>query len=183
MENGFNYFRIKTEWTAERNDGGLAKTKTEELVYASSYTEAEKVAYALAENQCRMQFNSSIHLEIDKTKIDEVLFNSALRTDGDLIAGLVHNYFEEGDDTGVGLYAVKIMYIELDEKTGKEKRSNDTIYTPADSNTGAADYVKRYLRKCETRDFVIRDTKFDKAEAILWSLDTHKEKTGLSERF
>jgi D-hexose-6-phosphate mutarotase len=183
MENGFNYFRIKTEWTAERNDGGLAKTKTEELVYASSYTEAEKVAFALVEDQGRMQFNSSINLEIDKTKIDEILFNSTLCADSNLIAGLVHNYFEEGDDTGVGLYAVKIMYIELDEKSGKEKRSNDTIYTPAASNTDAANYVKQYLKKFETRDFVIRDTKFDKAEAILWSPDMHKEKTGLSEQF
>lgn len=183
MENGFNFFRIKTEWTAEKTDGGLAKTKTEELVYASSYTEAEKVAYEIAENEGRMQFNSSINLEITKTKIGEILFNLTLCTDSNLIAGLVHNYFEEGDDTGVGLYGVKVMYIELDEKSGGEKRSNDTIFTPAASNTDAANYVKQYLKEYETRDFVIRDTKFDKAEAILWSPDMHKEKVRLSEQF
>lgn len=183
MENGFNFFRIKTEWVAERSDGGLVKTKTEELVYASSYTEAEKVAYEIAENQNRAQFNSSINFEIDRTKIGEILFNTALRTDNNLIAGLVHNYFEEGDDTGVGLYAVKVMYIEPDEKTGNERRSNDVIFTPAASNTDAANYVKRYLKEYETRDFVIRDTKFDKAEAILWSPDMHKEKVRLSGQF
>jgi hypothetical protein len=182
MENRFDFYRIKTEWVAERNNGDLAKTKTEELVYASSYTEAEKVAYALAKNQSRMQFNSSVSLEISKTKIDEILFNSTLCTDSDLIAGLIHNYFEEGDDTGVGLYAVKVMYIELDEKTGKEKRSNDTIYTPATSNTNAANCVEQYLKQCETRGFIIRDSKFDKAEAILWSPDIHQEKIKLSER-
>ncbi|NDV63959.1 DUF4494 family protein [Bacteroides sp. 224] len=177
MENGFSFFRIKTEWTGESSDGSLSKRKTEELVLASCYTEAEKVAYAIAEDQNRMRFNSSINLEITKTKIDQILFNLTLSTDSNLIAGLVHNFFEEEDNTGVGMYAVKVMYTEQDEKTGKEKRSNETIYTPATSNTDAANFVKRYLQEYDdTRDFVIRDTKFDKAEAVLWGSDTHKEK-------
>lgn len=49
MNQGFDYFRIKMTWTAEQEDGSLAKVKTEDLVYASSYTEAEKIAYALIE--------------------------------------------------------------------------------------------------------------------------------------
>ena len=182
MENGFDYYRIKTEWTSEREDGGLAKIKTEELVHASSYTEAEKVAYAIAEDQNRTGFSSSINLEIVKTKIKEMLFNPTLKSDTNLVAGLVCNYFEESDDTGVGLYAVKVMYIELDEKTGKEKRSNDTIYTPATSNTDASNFVSSFLKANETREFVIRDIKFDKAESILWSAEVHKEKTRIFEQ-
>ena len=54
----FNYYRIKTDWLAEQEDGKLQKTKTEELVFASSYTEAEKVAYALAEKYERAKFGS-----------------------------------------------------------------------------------------------------------------------------
>jgi hypothetical protein len=183
MKNGFDYYRIKTEWTAERKDGCLAKIKTEELVLVSSYTEADKVAYEIAENQNRMQFSTSINVEIVKTKIREMLCNSTLCHDNDLTAGLICNYFEEGEDTGVGLYAVKVMYLELDEKTGKEKRSNDTIYTPAISNIDAFGSVERFLQKNEMRDFVIRDTKFDKAEAIFWSPEVHKEKLQLSEQF
>lgn len=41
MNEGFDYFRIKMAWNAEQEDGSLAKVKTEDLVYASSYTEAE----------------------------------------------------------------------------------------------------------------------------------------------
>lgn len=183
MKEGFDYYRIKTEWTAEKEDGSLMKTKTEELVLAASYTEAEKVAYLIAEDQNRMQYSSSINVEIVKTKITEMLYNSTLSHDNELIAGLVCNYFEEGADTGVGFYAVKVMYIELDEKTGKSKRANETIYTPAISNTDAANFVKQFLKENETRDFVIRDTKFDKAETILWPAAVQEEKNKVFEKY
>jgi hypothetical protein len=175
MEEMFNYYRIKTEWLAEKEDGGLMKVKTEELVFASSYTEAEKVAYELTENQSRTQFGS-VNIEIVKTKITELLHNDNLVQDNKMVAGLICNYFEETENTGVGIYAVKVMYITLDEKTGKEKRNSETIYTPASSNTAAATYVQNYLKRFETRDFIIRDTKFDNAEAILWPAHIHQQK-------
>ena len=102
MENGFDYYRIKTEWISEREGGALAKVKTEELVYASSYTEAEKVAYALAEDENRTQFGS-ISIDITKTKITELVYNDTLEQSADLVSGLICNYFSEGEDTGVGL--------------------------------------------------------------------------------
>ncbi|MDR1119453.1 MAG: DUF4494 domain-containing protein [Dysgonamonadaceae bacterium] len=182
MENGFNYYRIKTGWVAENGDGSLTKKKTEELVLASSYTEAEKVACAIAEDQNRAQFGSLFTFEIVKTKIGELLYNSTLRYDDTLTEGLVTSYFEEDDSTGTGLYAVKVMYIELDEKSGKEKYSSDTIYTPATSNADASDIVERFLKKNETRDFVIRDSKYDRAESILWSPQVHKEKLEASKQ-
>lgn len=182
MKEGFDYFRIKTEWTAEKENGSLSKVKTEELVLASNYTEAEKVAYAIAEDQNRTQFSSSIDIDIVKTKISELLYNDTLVHDETLIAGLVNNYFEESDSTGVGLYAVKVMYIEVDEKTGKERYPVETIYTPAVSTVGAADFVKRFLNTNETRDFVIRDAKFDKAEAILWPTDIQESKVNMFEK-
>lgn len=174
--NGFDFYRIKTEWTAERESGDLAKVKTEELVYASSYTEAEEVALAISDKENRTQF-STVNIEIIKTKINELVLTPTLKQDPELTLGLVCNYFEEGEDTGVGLYSVKVMFIEIDEKTGKEKRSNDNIYVPAISNSDATEFVKKYLKKVgETRDFIVRDTKFDKAEAIFWPTDVHQEK-------
>ena len=72
------------------------------------------------------------------------------------------------------------MFIEVDEKTGKEKRSNENIYVPAISNIEAAQYVREYLKKVgEMREFIVRDTKFDKAAAILWPAEVHQEKTRL----
>ena len=177
MENGFDYYRIKTEWISEREGGALAKVKTEELVYASSYTEAEKVAYALAEDENRTQFGS-ISIDITKTKITELVYNDTLEQSADLVSGLICNYFSEGEDTGVGLYCVKVMYIELDEKSGKERRSNENIYMPATSNVEAVQLVYDYLKRVgEMRSYVVRDAKFDKAEAILWPPHIHKEKT------
>lgn len=177
MKDGFDFYRIKTDWTSEKEDGNLAKIKTEELVYAASYTEAERVAYAVAENQNRTQFGN-INIEIIKTKINELVYNDVLAQDDVLTLGLVCNFFQESEDTGVGLYCVKVMFISEDEKTGKEKRTNENIYIPASSNIEAAQFLRKYLKNVgETRDFVIRDTKFDKAAAILWPTDIHLEKT------
>lgn len=176
---GFDFYRIKTEWVSELNGGELAKVKTEELAYVSSYTEAEKVAMALLESQGRNQFGNT-NIEIIKTKIGELVYTDVLKQDTELTLGLICNFFEDAEDTGVGLYCVKVMFIEVDEKTGKEKRSNDNIYVPAISNAEATKFVRTYLKTVgESRDFIVRDTKFDKAEAILWPVEVHQEKTRL----
>lgn len=175
MEQNFNYYRIKTEWLKERDDGNLQKEKTEELVYATSYTEAEKIAYALVEDQQRTKFSSDISIEIVKTKISELLYNDILEHDSALVGGLVCNYFSEGEDTGVGLYSVKTVTTTSDEKSGKEKRTTDTIFIPATSNSDAARRVTDYLGNTMS-DFVIRDVKFDKAEAILWPTTVQEQK-------
>lgn len=179
--NGFDFYRIKTEWTSERDGGELSKVKTEELVYASSYTDAESTAIDIAENQQRSKFGS-INYEIVKTKINELVYTPVLKQEPDLTNGLICNYFEEGEDTGVGLYCVRVMFIEVDEKTGKEKRSNENIYIPASSINHATELVRQYLKKIgEVRDFIVRDTKFDKTSAIFWPVNVHQEKVKLAE--
>ena len=50
INGSLDFYRIKTEWTRERENGELAKVKTEELVMVISYTEAEKVAYSIVED-------------------------------------------------------------------------------------------------------------------------------------
>lgn len=175
MKQGFDYYRIKTEWVSEKDTGDLTKKKTEELVLASSYAEAEKIAYAIGEDQQRTRF-SDIKPEIIRTKIDDILFNNALvHEEGKIIEGMVENFFMESEDTGMGLYAVKVMFIDIDEKTAKEKRTTETIYVPAKTNVDATNFVENYL-KPSGRDFTIRDTKFDKAEAIFWPTDVQELK-------
>ena len=115
---GLDYYRIKTEWVSEADNGELQKTKTEELVLATSYTEAETVAHSIADVQSRGKFGS-VNIEIIKTKINDVLINDILAQEEGTTAGLICSYFQESDESGVGLYAVKIVNFYIDEKSGK----------------------------------------------------------------
>lgn len=174
INGSLDFYRIKTEWTRERENGELAKVKTEELVMATSYTEAEKVAYAIVEDQQRAKYGS-VNIEIIKTKISDVLFNDILVQDNQAVCGLICNFFEESEESGVGLYNVKAVFFTLDEKSGKTKRSTQTFFVPATSNTDATKRVEAELNRTMS-DYVIRDTKFDKAEAIYWPADVHQNK-------
>ena len=171
-----NFFRLKTEWMAEGKDGGLSRVKTEELVMATSYTEAEKVAYAIAENQSRGNMGS-FSIEIVKTKISDIIYNNILAQDDVVTCGMICNYFEEDEESGVGLYSVKVVYITVDEKSGREKRATETLYVPATSNADATSKIDDFvLENIGITDYVIRDTKFDKAEAIYWPVNIHQNK-------
>ncbi len=174
LNSELNFFRIKTEWTKECETGELAKVKTEELVMAANYTDAEKVAYAIAEDQSRTRFGS-MNIEIIKTKIADVIFNDIFVQDEQTLCGLICNFFEESEESGVGLYMVKVIIFTVDEKTGKTKRSTQTVFVPAKSNADATQRVESYM-KDSMLDFVIRDTRFDKAEAIYWPTDVHQKK-------
>lgn len=174
IKNDLDFYRIKTEWTKELDTGALEKAKTEELVMASSYTEAEKVAYAIAEDQVRTHYGS-INVEIIKTKINDVLFNDIFVQDERTTCGLICNFFEDSEESGVGLYMVKVVIFTVDEKTGKTRRSAQTVFTPATSNADAAKRIEGLMNE-GANDFVIRDTKFDKAEAIYWPASVQQQK-------
>ena len=179
MNNTLNYYRIKTEFYQEDSKGGLVKKRTEDLVHGANYSDAEKSAYALAHYYGRDQYsqNMPINIEITKTKINELLYNGSLTSEPDTVNGLICCTFDAPDESSVGMYAVKVMFI-AEEDNGKEKRTNEIIYTPANSNTDAAVSVQRYLKQqLETREYVIREVKFDKAETILWTPETYREQT------
>ena len=175
INNGLDFYRIKTEWVKECESGELAKAKTEELVMVTNYTEAEKVAYAIAEDQSRTQFGS-MNIEIIKTKINNVIFNDILAQDEKTVCGLICNFFEESEESGVGLYMVKVVIFTTDEKTGKTKRTTQTVFVPATSNADATKRVEKDMND-GMFEFVIRDTRFDKAEAIYWPTEIHQNKT------
>lgn len=173
MNTGFNYYRIKMQWKGELEDGSLEKLKTEDLVYASSYTEAEKMAYALIEDQNRTKHDPIISMEIIKTKIEDVLFNNTLDHDQDLVGGMVYNFFPTVDN-GEGFYAVKVAIPVIDEKTAKEKISHATVFTPAIDNSDAAARVIKYMAP---QDIIVRNVTFDKAESILWPTEIFQSKS------
>lgn len=172
-EKGRYYFRIKTECTVELPTGALTKRKIEELVLATNYTEAEMLVHEIISSLNRAQFDS-VSYEIIKTKIDAVQFNEVLTQDEN-IKDFACNYFSEDASTGVGLYNVKVDFLSVDEKTAKEKKTTENFYIPALSNADATHRIEQHLKSTMT-DFVIRDAKFDKAEAIYWPLDVYKNK-------
>lgn len=161
------------QWKTELEDGSIGRIKSEDLAYVTSYTEAEQVAYALIESQNRERHGEIDSLEIIKeSKINDILYNKSLDTEDTLINGLIYNFFPQCEQSE-GFYRVVVRKSELNEKTGKEKRFNETHYTPASSNTEAAHIVTNYLRG---EDIVIRDVRFDNAESVLWPSDVYSQK-------
>lgn len=173
MDKGFNYYRIKMQWKGLMDNGALEKIKTEDLVYASSYSEAEKMAYAIIEDQNRTQYEGVYSMEIIKTKIEEMLYNNTLDHDNNLIGGMVYNYFPSIEN-GEGFYEVKAESIVIDERTAKESKRTEVIYTPAVNNFDAATRVLDYLKG---QDAVIRKVTFDKAESVLWPINVFNDKS------
>ena len=168
------FYRIKMTYQGEKEDGGLDTIKSEDLVMAVNYTDAEKIAFKLMEDKA-IDDMESVKYEIIKTKITDVIYNNTFVTDVNLIGGLFMYYFEEGESTEVGLYSVQVIYIELKEN-GKEKRSTETLYIPATTPQEAASLVNSYLKDVgETRNWIIRNVKFDKAQTVLVTKEKHQK--------
>ena len=88
-------------------------------------------------------------------------------------------FFSEGEDEAA-LFAVNVKYTEISDN-GKEKSKKENIYVAASSPKEAYDFVSKYLAKVETRDWAIRDVKFDKASSVLVTEEMHKNNLFKSE--
>lgn len=89
MSKDFNYFRIKMAYKGTNDLGAIVPIKSEDLVMATCYTEAEQIAYKLAEGKDEF---GDVDVEIVRTKISEVAYNDTFATDTELICGLI-SYF------------------------------------------------------------------------------------------
>lgn len=89
MSKDFNYFRIKMAYKGANDLGAIVPIKSEDLVMATCYTEAEQIAYKLAEGKDEF---GDVDVEIVRTKISEVAYNDTFATDTELICGLI-SYF------------------------------------------------------------------------------------------
>lgn len=177
MSKDFKYFRIKMSYQGTNAMGAIVSIKTEDLVMAVCYSDAEAIAYKLAEDKNEF---GEVDIEVIKTKITEIAYNDTFSTDTELIRGLISYYFEESEDSEVGLYQVSLVYLNLDEKTGKVKNEKGTIYVPAYSSPEAIDNVRDYLKQVgETREYIIRNVKYDKAQSVMVTPEVHKNNTQL----
>lgn len=173
MNKEFEFYRIKMAFKTEDENGAIIPVKTEDLVMATCYTEAEKIAYRLMEG--KDQFGD-VTYEIIKTKITNIVYNNTFQTDETLISGLISYYFEEPEDTEVGLYAVSANVNYIDEKTGKIKPQKETIYLPAESPRQAIVNASTYMNNVfSTADgYTIRNVKYDKAQSVMVTQPVHQ---------
>lgn len=176
MESMFEYYRIKMSFQKETETGGIENTKTEELVMATCYTDAEKITTALMED--RQQFGIPSY-EIIKTKIQDILFNNVLSVDRTLKCGLVTYYFNESEESEVGLYVVSVVLNYIDEKTGKPKPQKSSIYVPAHTPQEAIVFANQYIEDENVgfESYVTRTVKYDKAQSILVTQEKYKQNT------
>lgn len=167
-----HYYRIKLSYKGTDAMGAIVNKRMECLAIACCYTDAEEIAVTLAQDKSKY---GSVDIEIIRTKINEIAYNDTFMVDTEEVCGLTVYYFEESDDTEVGLYQVSLIYQNIDEKSGKTKNENSSIYVPAYSSSEAIVNVKNYLKHVgETREFTIRNVKYDKAELVLVTSQMHQ---------
>lgn len=170
-------FRIKTSWLCEdKGSGALKKTKSEELVEAINYTEAEKVANAIAEKEQRFVFEMDIAIQrVDN--VNAILYQPVLEKDEKLLEGFVNTYFSAEEDSEIGLYSVKVNATEIDANF-KEKETSRIIFIPATSNGEASKLAKLYAKKVlGIPDARVKDVKFDRCSAMLLTPGTYEKIT------
>lgn len=177
MNTGIEFYRLRFEYMGEDSDGKLATKKEDDLVIAVNYTDAEALAFEMMEEM--KQYNDSVKYEIVKAKIPELLFTDTFSTDKEYKENYVLYFFSEGEDEAA-LFAVNVKYTEISDN-GKEKSKKENIYVAASSPKEAYDFVSKYLAKVETRDWAIRDVKFDKASSVLVTEEMHKNNLFKSE--
>lgn len=175
MDKSFNFYRIKMAFKDEANDGAIIPVKTEDLVMATCYSEAEQIAYRLMEGKDRF---GDVTYEICKTKIDKIYFNDTFSVDDNLVCGLVSYYFKEDLDTEVGLYSVDAIVYLIDEKTGKTKATKAVIYIPASSSSEAIRSAKKIISdEYPSSDYCVRNVKYDKAQSVMVTPEVHQSNT------
>lgn len=175
MEKDFSFYRIKMAYKAEADDGAIIPVKSEDIVMATCYTEAEKIAYALMEGKDKF---GDVSYEIVKTKIEKVHFNRTFSVDTALTCGLVSYYFAEDEDTEVGLYTVDVIVYTVDEKSGKTKTIRMAVYVPATYSSEAIKFAKEIVgQEYANCDFCVRNVKYDKAQSVMVTQDVYKSDT------
>lgn len=164
------FYRLRFEYMGEDSEGKLVTKKEDDLVVAVNYTDAEALAFEMMEEM--KQYNDSVKYEIVKAKVPELLFTNVFSVDKEYKENYVLYFFSEEEDDAA-LFAVNVKYTETGEN-GKEKSKKENIYVAASSAKEAYDFVFKYLSKVETRDWSIRDVKFDKASSVLVTEEMYK---------
>lgn len=162
MNTPTNFYRIKMSWLHTNAEGKEEKLKTEDLVEATCYTEAEKIAHALVREQQRDAIQEPEY-EIVKTKVEYLRMSNILQVDGPL-QSLMYAYFNDAEGCTDGLYSVKVRYEEgLNDKGDRTFRTK-TVWVIARSSDHAKDLAER---RYDGLGPIVREIKFDPTESII----------------
>lgn len=179
MNNGMDFYRLRFEFIGEDETGKLITKKQEDLVVAVNYTDAETIALEIMNDMAMTQFDDRVKYEIIKTKISEIMLTNVFSIDEEFKRKYILYYLTEGEEEA-GLFAVTVVYTEINDND-KPKKTKEDIYVAAANPKEAYTFVQKYLNHVETRDWVIRNVKFDKASSVLITEDMHKSNTYKSE--
>lgn len=175
MNSGMEFYRLRFEYTGEDSEGKLITQKQEDLVVAVNYTDAETIASEIMADMNMTKFYDRVKYEIIKTKISEIMLTDVFFIDEAFKNEYILYYLgeEEEEDDETGLFAVTVVYTEINDN-GKSKKTKEDIYVAATNPKEAYTFVQKYLKYAETRDWAIRNVKFDKASSVLITKEMHK---------
>lgn len=167
---GSTLFKIKFAFKETDENGKEVKNKLEVIAQCENYTDAEKLAYALAEDY-EMAKIEPFSYEIVKLKftVHDVIYTDAISYQKEVIThGFIQSYFE--DETS-NIYVINIVI--YGEKGVKVKR---TYCVPAADAASAINYLKNDMAShgYAKDDYNIVSAKMDNAIEMYLLPKTHE---------
>jgi hypothetical protein len=118
-----NYFEVQAGIKRENENGKVKKITENYLVDALSFTEADARSHEELTAMGGMEFKIR---KISKSRVAEVI----------------------PAESGEAFYKGKVVYITIDEESGKEKRSAQLVIVPADSVDEADERIREAFKDC-----------------------------------
>lgn len=162
-----NIYRLKFAYKGVDDDGAVKLVKTEHLAECMSYTEAEKVAYAIADREGMDRFDDYVY-EIIKTKLStgQIVDNGTLEHSQTLVCGLTEHFFRGDYD---GMFLIKAKSECVDEK-GKMKGVVDEYLVCDKAIVNAINCIKQHLQSiAPASTTTILSSKLDAADRLFVS--------------
>lgn len=162
-----NIYRLKFAYKGVEDDGSVKLFKVECLAECTSYTEAEKVAYAIADRENMSRFDDYTY-EIIKTKLTtgQIVDNGTLEHSQTLVCGLTEHFFRGDYD---GMFLIKAKSECVDEK-GKTKGVTDEYLVCDKTIVSAINCIKQHLQSiAPASTTTVLSSKLDMADKLLVS--------------
>ena len=175
-----NCFRVGFTYSNLNPKGKVIKDKKQIIVSAVNYTDAEQVALAILPDL--QNHSDEVEYEIKKiNKKSEFLLTPAITVNDTTTQGLI-NYFLEGEENESALFNVFVEFEDQNEK-GDPKTSKEEFCLAAYTSREAYDIIQSFLHQIDSRNFSIKNIKFDEADEIFVSAEEHKSYVYKSESY
>lgn len=178
MNQNSTFFRIAFSYTDLGTDGKTIKAKKHVIVSAVNYTDAETVAVSIIPD---LQTHSdNVDYEIKRVnKKSEFILTPAISINGSLTEGLI-NYYLAGEEKEMSMFNVYVEFQDVNDK-GKLKTSKEEFLLATANSKEAFDIIQNFIKKVDTREFMIKDIKFEPADELFVTDSEHKSYVSKSE--